>query len=320
MVTAAELTGHVAAFYTDDREYLDMVEPYVRDGLDQGDVVSVTVPPDKLGMLRDALSDVLASVTLSDMADIGRNPARGFAVLGQLHEQHPGRRIRVVAEPIWPGGRSADHYPACVQNEALWNLAFGDSPTLCPYDAGRLPETVLTDARMTHPLIWQGGAAVPSDGYAHDEAFERYNKPLPVDPTAVTYTLRAMPHLSMARMFAADYAETIGMPADRIGDLQLIVSELATNSLKYTSGACRLALWQQEGEGQQNGNLVCHVSDTGRLDDPLAGRRLPSLHATSGRGLFLVNALADLVRIHTGENGTTVQTYLHFAPTLQTAQ
>jgi hypothetical protein len=76
----------------------------------------------------------------------------------------------------------------------------------------------------------------------------------------------------------------------------------------YTNGACRLAFWRD------NEHLVCEARDTGRLDDPLAGRRPPGAGGTASRGLFLVNAMADLVRTHTTTSGTTIQAYLRLDP------
>jgi hypothetical protein len=55
---------------------------------------------------------------------------------------------------------------------------------------------------------------------------------------------------------------------------------------------------------------VCQVRDGGRLTDPLAGRRPPEVGRSSGLGLLLVNDLADLVRVHTGSDGTTVRALL----------
>jgi len=46
------------------------------------------------------------------------------------------------------------------------------------------------------------------------------------------------------------------------------------------------------------------------LNDPLAGRRPPAREKLGGRGLLLVHSLADLVRIHTGLDGTAVRCYL----------
>lgn len=312
MVVSAQTPGlvHAAFFYRDDSDYLGTLVPAVLEGIANGEPVLVTVPADKLALLRDALGTTADRVVMSDMAELGRNPARTFPAFEELCDEHSGQRVRLIAEPVWPGGRSADEYAACVQNEALWNTAFAgrDVLTLCPYDEAQLPQSVIADARMTHPLIWRGGTPVASDHYSGENAYERYNQPLPADPSAATCSLETIADLSPARTFTTHYAESMGLMGHRVGDLQLIVSELATNSLKYTPAGCRISLWPSDGD------LVCQVSDGGRLDDRLAGRRLPDTRATGGRGLFLVNALADLVRIHTSPDGTTIQVHLRLAP------
>ena len=72
----------------------------------------------------------------------------------------------------------------------------------------------------------------------------------------------------------------------------------------YTDGACRLAFWRHDE------HLVCEARDSGRLDDPLVGRLDPGPTGPASRGLFLVNAISDLVRTHTAATGTTIQAYL----------
>lgn len=294
---------HIALFYRGDREYVDTVVPFIREGLAKGEPVFVAVPTVKLALLREALGDDANRVSMCDMAKIGRNPARTFPAFSGIDDA--GGWVRAVAEPIWPG-RPREAYPACVQNEALFNEAFARRRliTLCPYDAVGLDSSVLADARTTHPKIWQDHTVSESADFAHWEALRRYNEPLPADPQAVTQTVHSVAGLSGTRAFVAQFAQSAGLPAERIGDLQLIVTELATNSLEYTGGDCTVALWQRGGD------LVCQVSDGGQLDDPLAGRRAPELHRTGGRGLFLVNALSDLVRTHTSGDGTTIRVYL----------
>ncbi len=294
---------HIALLYRGDREYLDTVVPFIREGLEKGEPVMVAVPTRKLALIRAALGDDAGRVWLADMTEIGRNPARTFPYLSELDDTAGWARF--VAEPIWPE-RAPEAYPACVQNEALFNEAFADRRlmTLCPYDAVGLDEAVLADARATHPKIWQDETVSDSADFAHWDAVRRYNEPLPADPQAVTYTLHSVADLAAARTLAAHVAQSAGLSAGRIGDLQLIVTELATNSLEYTAGDCTLALWQRDA------SLVCQVSDRGRLDDPLAGRRFPERRTSGGRGLFLVNALADLVRTHTSAEGTTIRVYL----------
>jgi anti-sigma regulatory factor (Ser/Thr protein kinase) len=217
--------------------------------------------------------------------------------------------VRVVSQLVWPG-RTADDCLACVQHEALVNGAFENQNVmgLCLYDAERLEEGVLAGARATHPMLWKCGSAYRSAEYAPDDALARCNKPLPPNPGAVTYTVRKSADLRPARSFAVDYAGWVGLSQDGIEELQLIATELATNSLQHTGGACELAFWRHDD------HLVCEARDGGRLDDPLVGRQLPSASGTTSRGLFLVNAMADLVRTHTTANGTTIQAYLRLGP------
>ena len=137
----------------------------------------VAVPTRKLALIRDALGDTAARVWLADITEVGRNPARTFPYLSELNDTAGWARI--VAEPIWPE-RPPEAYPACVQNQALFNEAFADRRlmTLCPYDAAGLDETVLADARATHPKIWQDETVSDSTDFAHWDALRRYNEPL----------------------------------------------------------------------------------------------------------------------------------------------
>ena len=85
------------------------------------------------------------------------------------------------------------------------------------------------------------------------------------------------------------------MSRDSVGDPQEIATELATNSLQYTGGSFRLAFWWHHE------HLVCEARDGGRFRDPFVGLKYPSAGGAEGRGLFLVNATADLEHTHHGE-------------------
>jgi anti-sigma regulatory factor (Ser/Thr protein kinase) len=296
---------HSALFYRSEKDYVDAVVPFVLDGLGAGEPAMVAVPGPNMALLRDALGEATAQVPIVDMTEVGRNPGRLLGVFGAFAAEHPDRRIRIVGECVWPA-RTVDEYPACVQHEASANAALDGCEVtgLCPYNAGQLDQQVLADARTTHPLLWEAGSLQRCPDYAPDEALARYNQPLPSNPRAVTYTVEELADLGLARSFADQYAQRLGLPAAGIADVQIIATELATNSLKHAGSACRLALWRHEEY------IICEASDNGRLADPLAGRRTPNRDDTSGRGLFLVNAIADLVRIHATPAGTTIQAYL----------
>ncbi len=303
---------HSAHIYHSQQEYLDSVARFVTDGLAMDEPVLVAVPSDKLALLQDVLQAggrLRAGLHMVDVTDVARNPSRFMAMEGSFADKHANRRVRIVSQLAWPG-RTEKEFVACSEHEALVNEALGSHQAtgLCLYDATQLDDDVLADARATHPLLWTSGSMHRNAGYAPDDVLERCNQPLPGNPGAVTYMVRKSADLRPARSFAVDYAGWVGLSGDGIDDLQLIATELATNSLMYTDGSCQLAFWRDDE------HLVCEARDTGSLDDPLVGRLNPGPDGPASRGLYLVNAISDLVRTHTTTTGTTIQAYLRFDP------
>jgi len=304
---------HSALLYRSPREYLGFVVRFVIDGLASDEPVMVAVPGETLALLRESLNEIRPSngteLQLFDSSEVARNPSRFLALEASFAEKYPDQRVRIVSQLVWPG-RTVDESLACVQHEALVNEALEqhDVMGLCLYDASGLDDDVLDAARATHPLLWKCGSVYRSAEYAPDAVLARCNQPLPPNPRAMTYTVMTSSDLRPARSFAVDYAGWAGLSRDNVEELQLIATELATNSLEYTGGACQLAFWRH------NEHVVCEARDKGRFDDPLVGRRHPGADGTASRGLFLVNAMADLVRTHTTASGTTIQAYLRMEP------
>jgi anti-sigma regulatory factor (Ser/Thr protein kinase) len=90
-------------------------------------------------------------------------------------------------------------------------------------------------------------------------------------------------------------------------ELVLAVNELATNSIRYGGGEGKLLLWRETD------TLVCEIRDAGHIDDPLIGRSRPAPNQHTGRGLWLVHQLCDLVQIHSSPAGTAVRVHKHAA-------
>ncbi|MBF6222037.1 sensor histidine kinase [Nocardia abscessus] len=297
---------HPALFYRDTEEYLAGTLGFIREGLANGEPVAVAVPGPNLALLRAELGSDAASVHLMDMTVEGRNPGRIIpGVLRAFADEHRSGRVRIIGEPIW-AGRSALEYPACVQHEALINAAFTgrEVSILCPYDTERLPSAVLADAHATHPVLIDAAGRRTSDHYDPDHIAEFYNRPLPAPPaTAATVVFDAM-SLAHVRHVATDHARHAGIPEHRLIDVELVIAETTTNSVVHGGGHGTLTMWTDENE------LRCQISDSGHITNPLAGRLPAQTYRPGGRGLLLVNHLADLVRIHTTQHGTTIQ--LHF--------
>ncbi|MEV6011055.1 sensor histidine kinase [Streptomyces sp. NPDC051976] len=296
---------HPALFYRDEREYLDGTTAFVHDGLHAGEPVAVAVPGERLRMLRAALGPTARDVHFVDMSQAGRNPGRIIpGVLRAFADAQAADRVRIIGEPIWPG-RSEAEYPACVQHEALINEAFDGRPVtiLCPYDASGLAPRVLADAYATHPVVIESGRRRASPRYAPERVVASYNTPLPEPFRAAAFTFDEE-RLRAARQFAVQLAGGFGLTGTRLDDLALAVSELTTNSVLHGGGSGVIRLWTEDG------HVVCEVSDGGRLSDPLAGRRVPPHGIPGGRGLLMVNLVADLVRTHCAADGTAIRLYL----------
>jgi anti-sigma regulatory factor (Ser/Thr protein kinase) len=295
---------HPALFYRSDDEYRATIVPFLTEGLDLGQPVAVSVPGPRLRLVREALGDAARDVTLLDMTHEGRNPGRIIArVLRRFADAHPDRHVRIVGEPIWQG-RSGTEYPACVQHEALINAAFAgrDVTILCPYDLAGLDDEAIADAYATHPEIWDADGQSRSDRYDPDDVVTRYNQPM-ATPAVDGHRIAEPADVGTARRFAVAEGRRFGLGEERLQDLALIVTELVTNSIVHTPGPGHLVVFFD------GTHVVCEVRSPGKLD-PMAGRHPADPDNPNGRGLLLVNDLADLVRIHAGQETSAVRAFL----------
>lgn len=296
---------HPALFYRGDREYVLATTAFIREGLRLGEPVAVSVPGPNLELIEKELgADDASTVRLMDMTLAGRNPSRIIpAVLRDFADRHPNEHVRIIGEPIW-AGRSATEMPACAQHEALINLAFaGRNVTiLCPYDADRLDQDVLDEAARTHPVLQDKSGTWESDAYAPEWVIERHNRPLPEPAVAAILDFDST-NLAAARDLGAEQATSMRFSPARVDDIRLVIAELGANSLDHGGGRGRIRVWN---EGSL---LVCEVTDSGHITDPLVGRSPVDPRAAGSRGLLIVNLLSDLVRIHTRSGSTTVRTY-----------
>ena len=301
---------HEALVYRDDDEFLDGVLSFVGEAVVCEEPVLVAVCEERIQLLKRALGARAERVQFSDMRELGSNPARIIpAWQAFLAAQAPeGRPVRGVGEPVWHG-RSPAELSECGLHESLLNLAFEGGQAwrlLCPYDAGALEQRVIRAAERNHPLLSCDGEYRSSESYCPiDERAEVLEGALPV-PAQEPQELAVGPgDLVGMRTSISRWAIDAGLGADRSEQLQLAVSEVATNSIRYGGGRGLVQMWS-ESHG-----LVCEIRDRGRIEDPLVGCIRPSPSQVSGRGLWLVNQLCDLVQIRSGPAGSVVRLHMH---------
>jgi anti-sigma regulatory factor (Ser/Thr protein kinase) len=311
---ASEETGgesrHQAAYYDGPKDFLPTVLPFVHEGLASGEPVLALVPDSAAQLLETGLDGRRDSVTFCDMAQLGRNPGRIISVMWDFIGRHPGRSVRVLNEPWWPA-RSAAEVREAVRHEALVNVAFAATPVimLCPYDTGQLAPGITASVGRTHPVIRTSGGFQPSPDYVSGRVPRASARPLP-PPPASAEQLSYTRDLRAVRALVGRHAEQAGLDADRTADLVLAVGEVTANTLRHTHGGGTASVWHSRTE------VICQVSDEGRINDPLAGRRRPP--EATGLGLWVVHQVCDLVELRTGRSGTTIRMHMcrNGAPTV----
>jgi anti-sigma regulatory factor (Ser/Thr protein kinase) len=300
--TAPDGLRHLVLFYRDAAEYRACLNAFVDAAAAAGDPVLIAVPGSVVPL--PALPGH-AAIDVADMAELGRNPARIAAVLRAFCDANPGRPVRVVTESIWPG-RSRGEVCEAVRLEALIEQVLAGlwADVLCPYDAARLPQSVLADARRAHRWQSSGNEAMPNAQYEGSGAIPPWCQvPLPSPPPDAE-VVEYRSDLRPVRAMVTTAGERAGLGTARVTDLMIAVSEVAANTLRHTGGGGVALAWRADGE------VLCQVTDTGHIADPLAGLHRPPPGEPGGQGLWLVNQVCDLVEVRSTIAGTSVRMHM----------
>ncbi len=300
---------HEALFYAGEDEFVGRVARFVQDGLEAEEPVLVAVSAAKIDLLRQALGGAAVRVAFADMDDLGANPARIIPAWREFADRTlaNGGRARGVGEPI-SAGRSPAELVECQRHESLLNLAFDPGPAwwlVCPYDTSTLDAGVITEARRSHPVIWQEHSGIESREYSGSDTIAGpFVTPLPAPATPPQETIFDADGLWLIRRLVGDVAAAAELDEGRTRDLTLAANELASNSVLHAGGEGQLRIWCE------GGTLMCEVIDAGYIDQPLAGRESPRPGEATGRGLWLANQLCNLVQIRSSPDGTTVHLHM----------
>jgi anti-sigma regulatory factor (Ser/Thr protein kinase) len=280
---------------------------FVRDGLSAGERVVVALPSPRLRLVRAALGEASRHVTFADMEVLGSNPACIIQAWVDFVAESGDRPSRGVGEPLW-AGRSQAETIECQLHETLLNDAIPATAPLwlrCPYEVSAFPDEVIHEALHSHPWVAEAdGTALANESYGGARlGATGFAAALPDPPAASILRVVTRDTLRSVRDLALHVARVCGVNDQRAADLGLALHELGVNTVVHGPGTGTLRLWRTRDA------LVCELSNTGVVADPLTGRLAPGSDEPDGRGLWMVNQLCDLVQLRSSALGTTVRVH-----------
>ena len=171
-------------------------------------------------------------------------------------------------------------------------------------DVDGLDDQVIEAAHRAHPFVADDELREEAGiGTGSPESPRPFEGTLPAPRTPIREVSFAAGDLAGLRHLITEWATAESLVREATEEIVLAVNELATNSIRYGGGGGRLLLWREQD------TLMCEVQDAGHIQDPLIGRSRPAPEEHTGRGLWLVNELCDLVQIRSSPQGTSVRVH-----------
>jgi anti-sigma regulatory factor (Ser/Thr protein kinase) len=292
---------HQALVYGDVPELVDTAGPVLRASVTSGEHVAAIVDETVESGLRNRLGRAAEHIEFISPREVFSLPVQTMVATrrrdAQALTQH--RRVTMLGQ----------HQPWLLTSELAWwdaafNLVLAELPiTLlcaCPAEAAAASRIV----RHTHPWLCTGGEVVSNPQYRDPFAvLAEYppGAPPALGPCDVSLSFRSNDELAELRRHVRRYGQAAGLGQDRIADLVVAVSELAANSIEHGGGHGTVEVWLGPG------TLTVDVCDSGRIDHPLPGLRLPPATSHRGRGLWLGRELSDDMHVWCSETGTGVR-------------
>ena len=173
--TSPGLLNHRVLTYGSDDEYLASSVPFLREGVAGDDYVLAVTAKGHLDLLRDVLGNDATHVEFLDAADWYsslRSAASGYREIVKERFERGAPWIRIIGEPTcsrWGQAEIVEWF----RYEAMINLSFAFFPAtiVCTYDTRSLPESVIEDARRTHPQVARAGDVAASPTYRDPAEF-----------------------------------------------------------------------------------------------------------------------------------------------------
>jgi anti-sigma regulatory factor (Ser/Thr protein kinase) len=265
----------------------------------------VALAKPRMRMLQAALGPYDSEVQFVDLSAVAANPARIVPTWVEFGRRNPDRPLRGISEPLWPG-RRPEEVVECQLHEGLLNVAIDPDQPLwlrCPHNVAELPEPVAQAALHSHPTVVDAGTYRGSTSYGglhHVDSI--FRSPLPPAPDCDPIRF-GRSDLRLLRSHVGDFARAAGLSSDQCRALVSAVAEIAVYSIRRGGGPAELRTWLQPNA------VVCQITDSRVLKDPLVGARAPVTREDENRGLWLANQISDLVQIRSTAQGSLTRVF-----------
>jgi anti-sigma regulatory factor (Ser/Thr protein kinase) len=302
--------GHGAAIFGTQDEMLAAALPFLDAGLQAGDLVVLTCPPETVALLSGELGESARAVESEPRISLlgARAPDALTMCRRYLERATAGGsgRLRVLAEVDF-GDDPAD-WREGQRFESVYNRLLGNAPVsaICMYDRRRLPSAVVDSAAATHPQLVSGAAWSVSAGF--QDPFV-YVPSLPLPRTSAedgdpVFAVDDAPTLAGLRHQLRSVLATLVPDRDQQDDLHLAAAEIAANAFRHGVPPVSARVW---ADGDR---VICVISDRGiSYTDPLSG--FTPAHgldlSRGGMGLWLARKLWDHVDVLPTETGLSVR-------------
>jgi anti-sigma regulatory factor (Ser/Thr protein kinase) len=301
---------HATAFYGSDREFLDLVAPFLADGVAAGEPTVAAFDPYNETLIREALGPD-SGVRFLDGAAQYLRPAgalRQYQELVAGYAAEGAKQIRIAGD-VPHAGKGGVPWDWWARYEATGNHAFAEFPlwALCPYDTRTASDAVLEDVRRTHPHI------ATAQGHTANAAFEDPHTFLaglttrtrgwrdPLERVSPVIELTG-PSAARVRDAITALRPTTNLTDDDLHGLLVAATEAVSNAVVHGEPPVVVRLWSTPRR------MVVAVSDTGfGPSDPFAGLLPVAGVETGGLGLWLAHQLCGLVAFDRSPDGFTIR-------------
>lgn len=299
---------HDAIFYDDDFDFVSAAIPFIREGVEAGEVVMINTLTNPVTPLLRAMFADEEQVVIADRP-VYSTPAAALEGYRRIMEKGLAEGARGYRAMGYIDFDSS-HLPwqEWLRYEAAVNRVFADFPfrTICPYDVSLLPTTITDPIMRAHSGLITSEGRRANDQYVDPEDLVRreglVTPPLPLQanpPRMVIEPSRDLMELRMEIYAATMFAD---IPRVQVDDFVKAVGEVVANAHKHGADPVQLRLWAADS------GLVCTVTDQGPgIADPLAGYARPGSPSEGGLGLWAARQLCDVLDYQHGPDGFTVR-------------